>query len=234
MATLTKTAVDNGGVLIQDILRKTDTFATAAAKTYPAGTILARKQVDDAVVVAADGGNTGDGTVTLATVSAGDIIPLVGAYNLECIEAVTNGGVFKLEDPNGALVATELVMTAGAGAATEFNVAGLTFTITDATTDFIVGDKFSLTVAANGKLVVFATDGAGGAQYAKTLLPTDLVSASATDYSVRVLIEGEVRKDKLIIDADGDDSNVDMSVRDQLQDFNIAVTDVTEQNKEDN
>ena len=160
------------------------TFAGAA--TFLKGTILALKEVADAITVAADGGNTGDGTVTAASVVTGPVVPLLGDYNLECIAAVTNGGTFKLEDPNGALVGNNLVMTAGAGVSTVFTVAGMTFTITDGATDFVVGDKFALTVAASGKIVPFEKDGVGGAQSPKYILTQALTAAGAGDIACRL------------------------------------------------
>lgn len=159
MANLTITNNDIGDVVLKNAEFRDDTLSFPGADTYLDGTILARQKVAEAIVAAADAGNTGDGTVTLATVQAGSIVPVVGAYNLECVAAVGNGGVFKLEDPNGAVVATDITMTPGAGGATIVTVAGMQFTITDGATDFIVGDKFSLTVAADGKLVVYAAAG---------------------------------------------------------------------------
>jgi len=128
MSNITTTNCDLGTVILKDAKFDDVSLKFPSADTYVEGTILARKHVADAVVVVA-GTNTGNGTVTLATVAAGTIIPVVGAYVLTCTEAVTNGGVFKLVDPNGAIVATDLRMTAGAGAATVFEVAGLQFTV---------------------------------------------------------------------------------------------------------
>lgn len=208
------------------------TFAGVA--TLLKGTILAFKSVADAIVVAADGGNTGDGTVTAASVVTGDIIPLVGAYVLECTEAVGEGGVFKLVDPNGMIVATGLAMTPGAGGVTVIEVAGMTFTITDGATDFIVGDKFTLTVAASGKIVPFEKDGAGGAQIPKYILTDALTSTGAGDIPCRLLVSGRVRKGDLVIDSDGDASNVDQAVVDQLRDFTIIPESTTQLGVADN
>lgn len=125
-------------------------------------TVMAVKKLTVPTTGTADAGNTGDGTCTAVAKIEGTT--KVGAYNLECTAAVANGGVFKLEDPNGALVANGLVMTAGAGAATVFNAGGMTFTITDGAADFIVGDKFAITTVAVNKYVPLdpaALDGSG-------------------------------------------------------------------------
>lgn len=234
MANITINTNDLTGVVFFDPVYRKDTIAFPGADTYAEGTILARRQVATAITAAADAGNTGDGTCTAATVVTGPVVPLVGAYNLECIAAATNGGTFKLEDPNGMRVATDLVMTAGAGTATVFEVAGMTFTVTDAATDFVAGDKFSLTVAADGDLVVFASDGVGGAQIPVAVLTYEIVQTGAADESASVMVGGKVRKDKLIIDADGDDSNVTAVVLDQLRSYGIIAVDVTELNIRDN
>ena len=160
MANLTITNNDLGSVILEGGEFRDELLVFTGAGTVLEGTILARKAVADAVVAVA-GSNTGDGTVTLATVAAGSIVPVVGAFVLTVTTAVTNGGILKLVDPNGAQVASDLIMTVGAGAATVFEVAGLEFTVTDGAADFIVGDSFTLTVAADGKMVPFAVAGAG-------------------------------------------------------------------------
>jgi len=127
------------------------------------GTVLGRSAVV-AGAVTPDGGNTGDGVVDEFAVSGGPVIAIPGNYNLECIEAVAEGGIFKLEDPNGVIVAEYLPMNTGSGGSVTFDIGGLTFQITDGAADFIVGDKFALAVAADSDYVPFAPDGVGGAQ----------------------------------------------------------------------
>jgi hypothetical protein len=68
----------------------------------------------------------------------------------------------------------------------------------------------------------------------KAVITYPVTSTGAGDIAVRVLIEGVVNKSRLVIDADGDDTNVDAKVRDQLRDYDIDVVDVTELNKLDN
>jgi len=233
MSNITITNIDNGTPFISCGEFEDGVLNFAGAGTVLEGTILARKAVADAVTVTA-GTNTGDGTVTLATVAAGSVVPLVGGYTLTVTTVVTNGGIFNLVDPNGAIVATGLEMTAGAGAATIFEVAGLQFTVTDGATDFSVGDSFTLTVAAVDKYVPFATDGAGGAQIPKAVLTYDVTATGAGDVAIRAGIEGYVRIDKLIIDADGDGSNITNAILDQLRDYGITPLTVSELNILDN
>lgn len=222
---MTVTNVDLGNVVIEGVADHDELLTFAGADTAAEGTILARKAVADAVTASAFTG-TGDGTVTLATVAPGEVVPIPGAYVLNCIEAVANGGIFELVDPNGALVATNLIMTAGAGAATVFEVGGLQFTITDGAADFAVGDTATLTVAADGKMVYFATDGAGGAQIPSAILTYAVTVTGAGDEPVRVMQKGKVNFNRLVIDADGDNSNVTNAVMDQLRDYGIETVKV--------
>jgi hypothetical protein len=67
-----------------------------------------------------------------------------------------------------------------------------------------------------------------------TVLPCELTATGAGNLDARVPTDAEVRFDKLVIDADGDNSNVDAAVRDQLQDKNIVVEDVTDLSELDN
>jgi len=128
-----------------------------AADTYYPGMPL---QYDFTVpsIGTADVSNVGDGTVTAVSQVAG--VPLIiGVYILELVAAVVNGGVFKLTDPNGNVMNSNLSMTAGAGLATAFTVGGLRFTITDGATDFtvVLPDSFTITVTEGS--YAYLTDG---------------------------------------------------------------------------
>lgn len=234
MSNITITNLDLGSVILQNAEFRNELLKFTGAGTVVEGTILARQSVSTTVTAAADGGNTGDGTVTLATVVAGPEVPLVGAYNFECIEAVTNGGVFKLVDPNDAVVNGYIPLTVGAGGTTVIESNGLQFTVTDGATDFIVGDKFSLTVAADGDLVPYVIAGAGGAQIPVAILTYDVTATGAADIPVRAGVKGSFRKERLVIDADGDDSNITNAILDQLRNYGLVAINVNELNILDN
>ena len=68
----------------------------------------------------------------------------------------------------------------------------------------------------------------------KAVLTYDVTATGAGDIAIRAGLEGYVRIDKLIIDADGDGSNVDAAVLDQLRDYGITPLTVTELNDYDN
>lgn len=231
MTNLTVTNNDLGGVVLKDACYDDIILKFPGADIYAEGTILARKQVVDAIAAVANVGNTGDGTFTAGSVIAGNIIPLVGAYNLECVAVILHGGVFKLEDPNGNIIGNNLTLNPGAGLATVFSVGGITFTITDGATDFIVGDKAALTVVVDGDVVIYAADGVGGAQIPSMVLTYETVATGVEDQAHRALISGQVRREKLIIDAGG---TITDRIVDQLRDFGIVAMSVTELNIQDN
>jgi hypothetical protein len=235
MANPTITNVDLASVVYESGRNSNELLTLAAADTIVDGTILARKAVETAITVVADVGNTGDGTCTAATVVGGPVVPLVGDYTLECVTATTNGGTFSLTDPNSALISNTLVMTAGAGAATVFEIAGMTFTLTDGATDFIVGDKFALTTAADGNMYLYATDGVGGVQKPLMVFTgQSLVVTAAGDYAVRPMKTGGVRAERLVIDADGDASNITASILDELRSAGIYAQSATDDSVLDN
>ena len=205
-------------------------FSTTCLKTI---FILSRQEVDAAIVVTADAGNVGTGTATASVVGV-DELPVPGDYNLECTFVVAEGGVFKLEDPEGNIVEDNLTLRVGAGLVTTFNVQGLQIVVTEGGTDFSAGDKFEIAVVANGKLVPFVIGGVAGAGIPKTVLTYDVVAAGAGDESIRSLISGSVRTEKLIIDADGDGSNITDAILDQLRNYGIVPQNVSELNILDN
>ena len=68
----------------------------------------------------------------------------------------------------------------------------------------------------------------------KAVVTYDVVAAGAGDESIRDMVSGSVRAERLIIDADGDGSNVDAAVLDQLRDYSLITIDVQELNILDN
>jgi hypothetical protein len=81
--------------------------------------------------------------------------------------------------------------------------------------------------SSTGKFVLFVKGGVtNGNGVPKAVLLHDTTATGATDESVRVLVEGRVNVNRLVIDADGDASNIDGAVRDQLRDYKITPVDV--------
>ncbi len=85
------------------------------------------------------------------------------------------------------------------------------------------------------KLVPFVKGGATNENgIPKAVLTYEVVSAGAGDVAIRDMVSGSVRAPRLVIDADGDASNVDAAVIDQLRDFSLISIDVQELNILDN
>jgi hypothetical protein len=120
------------------------------------------------------GSNTGTGV--MQSVSGGRKTKL-GTYTMVCIAAVTNKGTFEVKDPDGNALPE-------ATATVAYVNDQINFTITDAT-DFIVGDSFSVTVAAgSGKVKELNLSGVDGSEDAYGILVQDAV---ATDDSKRFI-----------------------------------------------
>lgn len=143
----------------------------------------------------ADGGNTGDGTVTSVT---GGKATKVGVYTIECIEAVTNGGVFKVTNPDGEEIISNAIIVAGAGGTIAFTSAELNGTITDGSTDFVVGDKFTVTVpAGSGKVVIVDSTNIDGSQNPCAVMLDESADASSGDVEISTALTGQFNETKL-------------------------------------
>lgn len=89
--------------------------------------------------------------------------------------------------------------------------------------------------SVSGKLIVFVKGGStNGNGIPKALMGVELVTTGAGDVTVRPLISATVNRNLLVIDADGDNSNVDDAVKDQLRDMTLIVEDVEELSSLDN
>jgi phage tail sheath gpL-like len=127
--------IAKGAVVVNDLLRKMGS-AVNAVLHMPVTASFEYGSVTMAVGV----GNAGNGT--LATLSATGT-PAPGDWSLECVAAATDGGTFKLTDPDGTIVST-LIDVSGAPQA----AGGITFTLSDGSSDFEAGDLFTITVPA--------------------------------------------------------------------------------------
>lgn len=83
---------------------------------------------------------TGTGNGTMGSISVGTS-PTTQTVTVQCIAAQTNAGLFKV---TGALTGIIGVATVGVA----FSSSQVNFTISDGSTDFIVGDVFTITLTA--------------------------------------------------------------------------------------
>lgn len=94
--------------------------------------------------------------------------------------------------------------------------------ITFAGADTLVAGTILAVDSVSGKFVIFVKGGSTNENgIPKGVLTYDVSATGAGDVGADVMVGGCVRLDKLVIDADGDGSNVDQAVRDQLRDFGI-------------
>lgn len=169
--------------------RKAVTAYESGAKTYTIGTVLGKTLVSGSAAAVAGSGNTGNGTMGSITVSSH---ARIGTYTLRINVANTNAGAFEIRNQNGALVGTGNVASAFVGG-------GLAFTLADGSTDFAVGDTFTITVTGTEKYKILentASDGSAtfSGVYIGSASGFGSLSVSATtDTTVIVLERGPVR-----------------------------------------
>lgn len=68
----------------------------------------------------------------------------------------------------------------------------------------------------------------------KLILTYPVTAIGAGDETVRAAVSGKFNKQRLVIDADGDDTNIDADVIDELRVYGLTPLDVTELNLLDN
>ncbi|MEP6961007.1 MAG: head decoration protein [Acidobacteriota bacterium] len=163
-----------------DYSREVITILAGSGATRPltSGMVLA-KISKGAATVAAAAGNTGNGTSGSVTLGAAAI---PGVYRLSAIAATK----FLVEDPNGAILGT---LTTGV----LFAAGGLSFTLTAGGTAFVVGDAFTITVAAgSGKYVQIDDDGLLGSEDAAGILYQDVTAPDGADVKGVAIVRNAV------------------------------------------
>ena len=134
---------------------------------------------------------TGDGTCTSVT---GGVSTKVGTYLATCTVAETHGGTFRIEAPGGEVLG-DAKISAGAGNHIDFTDPQINLTITDGTTDFIVGDYFTIAVVAGSeKLTVLDFTTVDGSQKAFGILIDDYDASSADLDCVAIVRDAVIAK----------------------------------------
>lgn len=153
-----------------------------------AGAVLGR--VDTAgASVAADGGNTGNGTFTLDVTDPVLTGAVAGDYVVTITEAALDGGQYTVEDPNGNVIG---VANVGDTFADQIK-----FVLADGATDFVVGDTWTVTVAAgSGAYVAYDATATTGAEKAVAVLFEASTGAVSEDRTI-VKRDAEVKHYKL-------------------------------------
>jgi hypothetical protein len=136
--------------------RSREAVKITASQTIEPNQVLAKKAVAADVALSQAFAGTGNGVLTPASPAVSSKVK-DGVYSVVCVTAAANAGTFRVEDPAGVHVGNAVVGVAFDGE--------VKFTIADGATDFVVGDKFSLTVKRDAVDVVWgaydqdATDG---------------------------------------------------------------------------
>jgi hypothetical protein len=196
------------------------------------GQVMGKEMVVLGVASAVTG--TGNGTVTEYALNAVGAPAKVGTYTLTCIEAITNGGRFQLADPDGIIIASDILIAAGAGGVIVFIGGGMTFKITDGSTDFVVGDYFTLTITAGSKLIP-VTDAAtvDGSNLPLYILGEEVDATGGDIAGVTAYVEGDFDEQQLAFEGTGtlatsvNFGNVEKTMREWLQDVGIVAIDST-------
>ncbi len=167
--TVTVVTGDTGSVIGSYLVTCVEALAGGGVfhVTAPNGDLIERVKITaGALTVPSTGTGTGTGNGTMTSVT-GDAATVPGTYRVECVETVTNGGVFIVRAPNGD-VFDRVEITAGAGGTATIANNQINATLTDGSTDFVEGDYFTLAVTqadsgtgtvANNQLNATITDG---------------------------------------------------------------------------
>lgn len=157
-----------------------DAVTVLEGEVLEAGAVLGKILDGDSASAAKSGGNTGNGTFVLDATTPIQPGAVEGVYTLRCITAATNGGVFRLEAPDGTVLG-DFTITGGAGGTVAISeqIKGV---LTDGSTDFAAGDGFDITLSAiTSKVVEYNPAGTDGSQVLDGILMSD---ADATDADV--------------------------------------------------
>jgi len=88
-------------------------------------------------------------------------------------------------------------------------------------------------LTSGGKIVVYEQGGSGGAEIPLGVLTYEVPDTTG-DITIRMMVEGEVKKERLIIDVACGGGTVGNVEIDGLRDYGITALDVTERNIQDN
>ena len=168
--------------------RSRDNGVLASGQNLKAGAVVGK--ITRGAASTSGAGNTGDGTITMDVTNPVRQGAKVGAYKATCITAAANGGTFRVEDPDGYVLGDVAV-----GATFDDDIK---FVIADGAADFIVGDKFTITIAeGTGKWTELAPTAQNGSEFAAGVL-FGAIDASAADAAcVVVTRDAEVIADEL-------------------------------------
>lgn len=158
-----------------------DNVIVAASQSIAANALVAKVAVAASVSVTQTFVGAGNGVLTIADPAVSSRVK-DGVYTAVCIEPASNAGTFEVRDPAGKVIGTATVGVA-------FNKE-VKFTIADGSTDFVAGDTFSLTVAADAgdyQFVDYDPVGTDGSEIPAAYSPYEVTTASDATKAAVVL-----------------------------------------------
>ena len=109
------------------------------------------------------------------------------------------------------------------------------YSLTGTAADVIAEGTILSRHTTSGALILYVKGGSANGNGVPSVVTTyDVTIPTGGSIPIRALVSGNVRKERLIIDADGDASNIDNAVIDALRDVGIVPIDVFELLIEDN
>jgi len=165
--------------------RKTVTIATG--QDLQAGHVLGQITASS-ITASADGSNTGNGTIGGLDVLSG---ATGGDHRAVITEAATDGGTFDVHRPDGGFIGSGTV-------GSQFAQGGVQFTITDGSTDFAVGDSFTITLAGSGEYREYDPASTDGSDTARAILFDNIDTTGGAARATAVVRDAEVNAAELV------------------------------------
>lgn len=158
---------------------------TLTAGNLALGAVIGRKAP---AVTVTPGSNTGNGVMGAVTLG---VAALPGSYVVTCKTKVTNAGVFTVVDPRGLPLADLTVAV---------NYAGdhINCTLADGSTDFEVGDTFTIAVSVASEIGEFNPGASDGLQFAAGVLMEAADASAAARETVIIAREAIVSRQALV------------------------------------
>jgi hypothetical protein len=222
---MTITTNDTGDFVLESRLLNNRNIYKAAAGTLAAATLLARLLVSNTMTV--DITRAGSSTSTATAAATAGKTAQVGAYVITAGTLSSGVGTWTLVAPDGTV---EVFTSTASDDDLVFPTLTLTVTELETPAEWETGDIITVTTtAATGTpLVVYSPTGVNGAQVPIGVLRHALVYAAGGTKQGAVLEQGIVNSTRLVIDEDGDATNITLAILDQLRDAGIGSSAVTQ------
>jgi hypothetical protein len=195
---MTTTNVDNGQVAWRDCVCEDALLAFAAEDTFLEGTLFGRKTTSADTYLGVIVG-TGVKTINLTALAGRSLKP--GAYVLTVGNVTAGVGPGTLVDPDGVSASVTLAVSGNH----DVPSLGVRMAITVGGTELDDNATVTFTVAAPSTNVYapYSATGVNGAQTANAVLPYEAYKASSGNLSGRLIVGGQVVKERLVIDGVG-------------------------------